>query len=195
MKCLFAMKFYSLIWHINEEAFGVRRRPGGSYRWQRCCSTPDDKHCDVLQAASPRCQSAGRSGAGTCFQEKHPPFPRKENSSNPSSVRCRCPAPTGSSTPRAPRQKQGRGTEEDAEERETPARGHKSGRGPSRREPEPASGARAAVEHRLQGGSTERPQQRAPSSSRGIRRWHQPGPLHPPHAFAKPPLLCPAARR
>lgn len=39
MKCLFAMKFYSLIWHINEEAFGVRQRPGGSYRWQRCCST------------------------------------------------------------------------------------------------------------------------------------------------------------
>lgn len=25
MKCLFAMKFYSLIWHINEEAFGVRQ--------------------------------------------------------------------------------------------------------------------------------------------------------------------------
>lgn len=26
MKCLFAMKFYSLIWHINEAAFGFRRQ-------------------------------------------------------------------------------------------------------------------------------------------------------------------------
>lgn len=59
MKCLFAMKFYSLIWHINEEAFGVRQRPGGSYRWPRCCSTPDDKHCNVLLAAPLCCWDAG----------------------------------------------------------------------------------------------------------------------------------------
>ena len=95
MKCLFATKFYSLIWHINEEAFGVRRRPGGSYRWQRCRSTPDEKHCNVLQAASLRCQSGGRSRAGTCFQEKHPPLPRKEKKNGSdlrSSVSCRGPA-------------------------------------------------------------------------------------------------------
>lgn len=95
--------------------------------------------------------------------------------------------------------------EEDAEERETPAQGHKSGRGPPRREPEPASeasGAGAAVEHRLQGGGTERPQQRAPSSSRGITRWHQPGPLHPPVLLPSPHCsaprhgdeLCPSER-
>lgn len=59
MKCLFAMKFYSLIWHINEEAFGVQQRPGGSYRWPRCCSMHDNKHCNVPLAAPPCSWAAG----------------------------------------------------------------------------------------------------------------------------------------
>lgn len=55
---------------------------------------PDDKHCNVLQAASLHCQSAGRSGAGTCLQEKPFPCKEKKTSSNLHSS-----ISTGSSTP------------------------------------------------------------------------------------------------
>lgn len=176
---------------------GFGGRPGGNYRWRRCCSTPDNKHCNVLQAASLRCQAAAGSRAGACFQEKHPPFPGKEKENGSklcSSISCRGPAggshPAGSHRllrPPAPWHSRAGAVEEDAEEREMLARGCNSGWGPSWHEPEPAgeaSGASAAVEHQVQGGSAEQPQQRTPSSSWGIRRWHQPGPLPPLHRSA-----------
>lgn len=68
MKCLFATKFYSLIWHINEEAFGVRHRPGGSYRWQRCCSTPGDERGSAPRAASLRRRLRAGPGPALVFK-------------------------------------------------------------------------------------------------------------------------------
>lgn len=88
MKCLFAMKFYSLIWHINEEAFGVRQRPGGSYRWPRCCSTPDNKHCNALLAAPPCCWAAGPA---LVFQRNTHLFPFRQEKRLQPSQQCQLP--------------------------------------------------------------------------------------------------------
>lgn len=101
MKCLFAMRFYSLIWHINEEAFGVRQRLEEATDG-RDAAPPHNKPCTVLPAASLHCQPAGSSGASVCSREKHPPFPRKERTNNSTLSGSSYPAllaPRGSSSP------------------------------------------------------------------------------------------------
>lgn len=149
------MRFYSLIWHINEEAFGVRQRPGGSYRRQRCCSTPRQ----TLHRAAPSIAALparGQQRDQRVLSGETPAFSTQREDKQLYSSRQLPPSPAGSQGLIKP-QHHGRGGSGGRGGHRGKG-GCKSGWGPSWPEPEPASKAtRAEVEHQLQGGSKRSP--------------------------------------